>query len=191
LSNIDTSFPVSGVGLGGTAPDLRIEGAGVGGDVTGMAFTDTNGNGQIDSGDTLFAVTDTGGLYTVSNWSSAYSGGGSWGFRPINPQGSYYYIVAVPGGGPQLNFVTQLTYDNQAIQFSGLAAGPQDVEDGQYGDLLFATDYNGHLYAMDANGSLSSRIPRSACNCSRAREAARSPACGASISRRSTTTSGT
>ncbi|MFH1921311.1 MAG: GEVED domain-containing protein, partial [Planctomycetota bacterium] len=142
LTNVNTTTPVSG--LGSTAPTLNIEGAGVGGNITGMAYV----------GGQMFAVSDTGGLYGVSNWQSATHSGGSWGFSPVSPTDNYNYIRRNVGGGPQLNFITQVQYDGTAIQFSGLSAGPLNVEGGRYADTLFATDLTGHLYALDSDGNL-------------------------------------
>ncbi len=38
--------------------------------------------------------------------------------------------------------------------FAGLAAGPQNVQDGIYANTLFAVDNNGTLYALDPGGNL-------------------------------------
>lgn len=38
--------------------------------------------------------------------------------------------------------------------FTGLTAGPQNVEDGAYANLLFAIDWSGTLYALDTTGEM-------------------------------------
>ncbi|MHC4178925.1 MAG: beta strand repeat-containing protein, partial [Planctomycetota bacterium] len=40
------------------------------------------------------------------------------------------------------------------VEFSGLATGPQTVEQGRYSNLLFATSLTGSLYAFDPAGAL-------------------------------------
>ena len=131
-----------------TAPSLNFEGDGPGGNVTGLAYLPDPAYPNNPDMSRLYAVTDTGGLYEVTGWQSG------WGFTPVNPQGSYNYIRRNIGQGPQLNFITNLTYDTQQLAFSGLTAGPQNVENAKYSQMLFATDESGHLYAMDTSGNL-------------------------------------
>ena len=40
------------------------------------------------------------------------------------------------------------------ISFTGLTVGPQDVENGVYSNVLFATDTNGNIYALSTSGKL-------------------------------------
>jgi len=133
------------------APQLDFAGEGVGGDITGLAYLNLPGIGYR-----LFAVSDQGGLYYVTNETSAYANGGSWGFRPVDPQGSFNYFTRVPGGGPQLHYIAQILdpESGQPIQFSGLAAGPQNVEDGRYAQTLFASSRTGVIYALNTAGDL-------------------------------------
>ncbi|MCR4413905.1 MAG: hypothetical protein NUV77_15935, partial [Thermoguttaceae bacterium] len=78
LSGAATTNPVNLAG----APQLDFAGEGVGGDITGMAYLNVPGIGNR-----LFAVSTEGGLYYVDNETSATANGGSWGFRPVDPQG--------------------------------------------------------------------------------------------------------
>lgn len=74
----------------------------------------------------FFAVDDTGGLYTVN---------------PNNAATTFITTVTNPDTGV-------------AVDFAGLARGPENVEGGAYADLLFAVDTAGLMYAMDATGTL-------------------------------------
>ncbi|MGB9618776.1 MAG: hypothetical protein ACPL7K_00010, partial [Armatimonadota bacterium] len=132
------------------APQLDFAGEGVGGDITGLAWLNVPGTGWR-----LFAVSDTGGLYYVDNV-TAYANGGSWGFTPVDPQQGVRYFTRNPNGGPQLRYITQVVnpLNGAPIRFSGLAAGPQNVEDGKYATTLFASDISGNIYAMDVTGTL-------------------------------------
>ncbi|MHC4400827.1 MAG: nidogen-like domain-containing protein, partial [Planctomycetota bacterium] len=129
---------------------LTIQGGPAGGDITGIAYL----------GSQMYAVTERGGLYKVHDELN-------WGFRPVDPQSGFKYIMPRLGFGPYMEFVTTVTDDNgQPIPFSGLAAGPANVEDGKYANLLFATDNtvsdfdfstaprSSRLYAFDGSGNL-------------------------------------
>ena len=96
---------------------LRIGGTAPGGDVTGMAFI----------GNTLYAVSDAGGLYTVEN--------------PMTDTASANYIASSAA-------------DLQGINFQGLSAGPTTTEGGRYANMLFGVDGNGRVFAFDTTGSL-------------------------------------
>lgn len=111
-----------------TAPVLTT-GNGPGGTITGMAWL----------GNTLYAVSDTGGLYIVNNPDS-YQDFTAPDFIPII------------GTGPTLQYVTT-SANLIGIQFSGLSAGPQHVEGGLYANMLFATDTAGRVYAINAAGA--------------------------------------
>ncbi|GIW89927.1 MAG: hypothetical protein KatS3mg109_0359 [Pirellulaceae bacterium] len=145
-NNVATTNPVNL----NNAPQLDFTGEGVGGDITGLAWLNVPGIGWR-----LFAVSDTGGLYYVSNV-TAHANGGSWGFTPVDPQQGVRYFTRNPNGGPQLHYITQVLDPTTGapIQFSGLAAGPQNVEDGKYATTLFASDVSGNFYAMDVAGNL-------------------------------------
>lgn len=135
----------------GGAPQLDFAGEGVGGDITGLAYLNLPGIGYR-----LFAVSTEGGLYYVTNETSATANGGSWGFTPIDPQGAFNYFTRVPSGGPQLHYIAQITNPEtgQPVRFSGLAAGPQNVEDGRFAQTLFASDSSGVIYALNTAGTL-------------------------------------
>ncbi|GIW92549.1 MAG: hypothetical protein KatS3mg110_0590 [Pirellulaceae bacterium] len=98
-------------------PPLRIAGAAPGGLVTGMAFV----------GNTLYAVSDRGGLYRVVN--------------PTSP------------GGAFLDYI-DTAVDLLGINFQALAAGPRNLAGGAFQNILFGIDGNGRLYAFDTAGRL-------------------------------------
>ncbi|GAB6185874.1 GEVED domain-containing protein [Thermopirellula anaerolimosa] len=141
LANVDSLNPVAIT----NAPQLDFAGEGVGGDITGMAYI----------GNTLYAVSNTGGLYYITNV-SAYANGGSWGFRPVDPQSGPRFFTRVPGAGPQLHYIGQVVNPTtgQPIAFSGLATGPQNAEGGKYAETLFASDTAGNVYALTTTGAL-------------------------------------
>lgn len=105
--------------------------------------TGTFGNGSIEglaflpsasssipfntSADDMFAVSDVGAIYRVTN----YEFDDSAQLELLN-------IVTDNSGNP--------------IQFTGLSAGPPNVENGRYARTLFATDSGGTIYAFDENG---------------------------------------
>ncbi len=96
---------------------LRIAGAAPGGRITGIAFV----------GGTMYAVTDTGGLFRVTN----------------------------PGGrNAQAVYIPTSAQDLQGINFQSLSGGPIATEDGRYENILFAMTGNGTLYAFDTSGRL-------------------------------------
>ncbi|MFZ4470771.1 MAG: hypothetical protein ACOYOZ_16030, partial [Pirellula sp.] len=51
---------------------------------------------------------------------------------------------------------------NQPINFTGLSAGPRNVEDGRFEDLLFGVSTTGRLYAFDQAGILQPIFPMGA-----------------------------
>ena len=125
--------------------DLPLEtfgSGGPGGRITGMTFVGTD----------LYAVSNRGGLYTVENAFAA-------GFQPSppidaeeDPADPPDSVAAIPGG-PELTLIASLNDGTEQIVFSGLATGPQNVEDGRYAATLFATDADGILYAFDTEGA--------------------------------------
>lgn len=93
---------------------------------TGVSGNETI-TGMAAVGGTLYAVTDAGGLYIISN----------------------------PGGQASLVFVAPVKDANgNAIRFTALTAGPPDVSGGAYANDLFATDAQGKLYALSTSGTL-------------------------------------
>ena len=99
------------------AGPLNVAGA-PGGTVTGIAVI----NGI------MFAVSDAGGLYSVSSPTSLSVG----------------------------NVGTYITssYELLGIQFAGLTAGPAHLQNGAFSQTLFGIDTNGVLYAFDTSGHL-------------------------------------
>jgi hypothetical protein len=79
-------------------------------------------------GNTLYAVTNQGGLYIVNNPTSA---------------------------GASVQFVGQIKAASGAVvQFTGLTNGPPDVNNGAYANDLFGVDASGNLYAFNTSGAL-------------------------------------
>ncbi len=78
----------------------------------------------------LYAVSDAGGLYRVTDPTN---------FNP-NPLGIATYVGTAT--------------DLVGIPFTGLVAGPQNVDGGQYADLLFGTTSDGRVYAFNTAGEL-------------------------------------
>ncbi|MGQ9504528.1 MAG: GEVED domain-containing protein [Thermogutta sp.] len=144
LRGVAATNPVNLAG----APQLDFTGEGVGGDITGLAWLNVPGIGYR-----LFAVSNTGGLYYIDNV-TAHANGGSWGFTPVDPQQGVRYFTRIPGGGPQLHYIGQVLNpaNGSPIAFTGLAAGPQNVEDGKYAQILFGSDNQGNIWAFNTDG---------------------------------------
>jgi len=99
---------------------LSLGAAAPGGRITGIAMAEGF----------LYAVSDTGGLFRVSN-----------------PRGTFITteyvqtstdLLTASFGGP--------------ISFSGLTLGPQEVEEGAYASTLFGIDLFGSMHAFDLDG---------------------------------------
>jgi hypothetical protein len=137
-------LPVNDAGRG----PLLASGAGPGGTITGLTYL----------GNQAYAVDDLGGLYRVTNLANVNLGNrASWGFAPVDPQNGVPQVKGIQyleNQGPKAQYISTLTYNGQQIRFSGLTAGPQNVEDGRYANMLFATDTSGHLYAINTQGEL-------------------------------------
>ncbi len=84
-------------------------------------------------GNQLFAVTNTGGLYRVSR--GELDTNGNRVFDPIN----HYVRTAT---------------DIRGINFTGLRAGPQSVENGALSQILFGITGGGEIYAFNTSGEL-------------------------------------
>jgi len=127
-----------------TGPRQVVNGA-----ITGMAYI----------GDQLYAVDDRGGLFMIDGEKANHHRAPyAWGFVPVDPQGSYnYYTLREDANGnrlgPETRYVAEVEYEGNLIQFTGLCAGPENVEGGRYADLLFATD-SMYLYALNTEGEL-------------------------------------
>jgi len=79
-------------------------------------------------GSSLYAVSDAGGLYVVNNPTATVQG----------RIGNY-----VPTSTSLIG-----------LNFSGLSAGPQNIEGGRFANLLFGVTASGDLYAFDTAGRL-------------------------------------
>ncbi len=91
----------------------------MGGGVTGIELVN----------DQLYAVTDAGGLYRVTN------------------------LVGNSAGNNIGQYIKTAT-DLIGIEFSGLRAGPVSVEDGTLRELLFGVTPGGQIYAFNTRGEL-------------------------------------
>jgi hypothetical protein len=101
-------------------------GTGPGGFVTGMAGT-TSG---------LYVVSSNGGLYRINpDLDSAIT----------EPP----FQRTIP-----TTYISSSANDLLGIRFAALAAGPRNVENGRYANLLFGMDRNGRLYAFNTQGVL-------------------------------------
>ncbi|MGB7346033.1 MAG: GEVED domain-containing protein [Pirellulaceae bacterium] len=100
--------------------NLTAGGVATGGTVTGIELV----------GGALYAVTDTGGLYSVSSGEL---------FADANRQIGQYVRTAT---------------DLVGINFSGLRAGPASVQDGELSNILFGITFNGDIYAFNTLGEL-------------------------------------
>ncbi len=99
-----------------------------GSSIEGIAFLPGSGFGS----DRLYAVSDLGGLYEVTNYESDY--------------------------GATLNLLNIYTDDfGRPVDFTGLSAGPANVENGRYAQILFATTGGGNL-TFNNNGPFSPEI---------------------------------
>ena len=86
--------------------------------------------GVAGIGGNLYAVSDAGGLFRVSR-SELFS----------NRAGAIGTYVAS-------------SYELTGLQFTGLTAGPRNVANGAYANLLFGSTAGGRIYAFDTNGTL-------------------------------------
>ena len=101
----------------GVAPGNGVEGT-----ITGVAGI----------GGDLYAVSDQGGLYVVSNSRLASN--------VANDTNIGQYVTS--------------SYQLSGIRFSGLTTGPRNVAGGQYANLLFGTAVDGTIYAFNTRGEL-------------------------------------
>lgn len=102
----------------GSIGSFEVVGVSPGGRITGIAFL----------GNTMYAVSNQGGLYVVNN-----------------PTGHFEGNI-----GTYVSSATDLV----GIPFTGLSRGPRNVDGGQYADLLFGTTAAGEVYAFDSAGRL-------------------------------------
>jgi VCBS repeat-containing protein len=77
--------------------------------------------------------------------------------------GGIFFGVSNQGELVTLNSTIAILRDpvtNQVIPFTGLTAGPRNVEDGRFADLLFGITTAGRIYAFDTAGELQPIFPR-------------------------------
>jgi len=79
---------------------------------------------------TLYAVSDAGGLYSV----------------PANRLDSVF--------AGNIGTYVSSSFQLNGLRFTGLTAGPQNVANGQYADLLFGITENGTIHAFNTSGVL-------------------------------------
>ncbi|MGA2034824.1 MAG: hypothetical protein ABSG68_21450, partial [Thermoguttaceae bacterium] len=143
----------SAVFVGGGST-LTAAGTGPGGDVSGMTWLGNN----------LYAVSTAGGLYQVNqppgaNNASTILSTQNYAFRgypevathPTDDPTAYPSIVPT-GGGPSATWIataTQLATIGSTEIFTGLSAGPPDVDGGFYANFLFACTQDGKLYCIN------------------------------------------
>ncbi|MCC9656420.1 GEVED domain-containing protein [Rhodopirellula halodulae] len=103
--------------------------------VTGAIRAGGSANGGLITGvelvgNNLYGVSSNGGLYIVPS-------------AQLNGTGNRFVG----------NYVSTAT-DLIGLNFTGLRAGPNSVEDGAYSDILFGTTSNGRIYAFNTRGEL-------------------------------------
>lgn len=98
---------------------------------TGMTFGSDN--------QTLYGVTDQG-VFLID----IGDGGGPGGFGPAAPARTV--LVRIPSRSNPNQFID--------APFSAVTRGPQNLENGRYADMFFATTSDGQMVALDANGQL-------------------------------------
>ena len=126
---IEAAIDAAGIGIDAVAQggNVIIEDATGFSDNSPLSFDGViGGSGTTITG--LAAIGNT--LYGVSNGGSLYQ--------------------VTPGSATPLT----LLFNDNNIQFSGLTAGPQNVEGGRYSQMLFATALDGTLYAFNTAGEL-------------------------------------
>ncbi|WP_218934549.1 GEVED domain-containing protein [Rosistilla ulvae] len=112
---------------------LTVAGIAPGGTVTGIATPSEIVNGVVTPGADLYAVSNQGGLYRIDS-------------QFTSPAQAWF----VDSIGAYVETATDLL----GINFTGLSAGPENVEGGKYADLLFGITGNGDIYAFNTRGEL-------------------------------------
>ncbi len=115
------------------------------GNITGLSFLNSN----------LYAVTDTGQVYQILNYSQT-------GFSPIptNPNDTTDpKSIQTKTGGPSLQWIGTIASDTGTgnVAFAGLTVGPPDITETDpttgatvkpYANMLFGISRTGDLYAL-------------------------------------------
>ena len=131
INTYNSGNPAFGVSANASGGEVTLTGE------TGTTHVDSPltlqnglGGGEITGmafiGNHLYAVTDQGSLFEINNYSGV--------------------------SGASLTFIGNV--NSQSLPFSGLTAGPPDVNGGAYANDLFATTSGGTVYAFDTNGVL-------------------------------------
>ncbi len=80
----------------------------------------------------------------------AFVGGSLLGITNL---GHLFSIAGQDGPGASARYVATITdEDGEGVEFQGLTAGPKNVEDGRFANVLFGIDGGGDLYAFDTQG---------------------------------------
>lgn len=132
---------------GGAIPFASLENSEYG-IITGLTFMNNM----------LYAVSDKGDLYRIPGIKPG----------PIQPMDWLLMVDTttgnlIPHGNSQMA-LTPLAPQSPAISFTGLCLGPQNVENGAYADMLFATDNLGRIWAMNTSGFFQSVFAPTATN---------------------------
>ncbi|MCE5267037.1 MAG: PPC domain-containing protein, partial [Planctomycetaceae bacterium] len=111
----------------------------VNGTITGMTFL----NGR------LYCVTDVGGFYEITHYTEQ-------GFKEVGDgKTKSFSIEAMPAGGPSAKLICTIDPDPTSnVAFAGLTAGPSNVENEKYANMVFAVTRTGDVYALDVSLSL-------------------------------------
>ena len=134
--------------------DVDASGGAVSGAPALQRVGPTGGAGGMVSGITMigsrmFCVTDAGDLFEVHNYTS-------YDFSGVDPSSGFRYMVFTDQG-PWLEFIANFNgvlSPGDQVQFSGLDNGPNNVEQGRYAEMLFATTLDGRILAFDGDGNL-------------------------------------
>jgi hypothetical protein len=118
-----------------------------------------NLTGLTIQGGKLYAVDDTGSLYSIDGIdptaNPAVAGNGAnWGCVPVDSsEGGFGYNtwVANPASSILLTRIADTSVTG-AAGFTGLTLGPQNVEGGKFKDMLFGTTAGNELVALDLTG---------------------------------------
>jgi hypothetical protein len=95
-------------------------------DIEGLAFLPVDTSAFQFAPDDMYAVSSNGAIYSVTNYEFNDSA--------------------------QLHLLNIVTNNGRTVHFTGLTAGPPDVENGRYQRTLFATDTEGNIWAFNDQG---------------------------------------
>ncbi len=139
-SGDQVSLQTSGTGqsnvVGGDGPLTVLDGLTEPFTITGVGHGGTI-TGMAEIGGTMYAVSSRGDLFTVNLLGNGLYNG-------VNVASSLVGTIVDANGNN--------------VPFTGLTAGPPDLENGAYADTLFATDANGNIWALNPNTGTTSPI---------------------------------